>query len=95
VKNWNLESVAHAADLVRIAFSPARYRQQMMLYYGDYITHNTWRNRWDFVVENLGYAWDSLMCAVKNHDWRCAADPESGHTEHWCERCGYSFDVWM
>ena len=91
MKNWNLESVAHAFDLARKAFSPTTYRSQLML---DYVA-DTWRNRLDYTAETLGFAWDALMCAVKGHDWRCMADAESGHTEHWCERCGYSFDVWM
>src|SRR5512135_1844538 len=85
------ESVAHAGTLVVYAFRPSKFREQM---WWDGVPR-TWRNRLDYILETLGFAWDALMCGVKGHDMRCAADAESGHTEHWCERCGYSFDVWM
>lgn len=88
------ESIAHAASIAALAVSPSGFKQQMWIYYGSqHLT--TWRHVRDYVLENLGAAWDTLMCAIKGHDMRCAADAESGHTEHWCERCGYSFDVWM
>ena len=89
------ESVAHATTLVASAFTPREYRAQLMMTYGDYIIGDTWRNRLDYILVNLGCAWDAGMCAITGHDMQCSADPESGHTDHWCDRCGYSFDVWM
>jgi hypothetical protein len=88
------ESVAHAASIAALSVSPSAFIQQMWMDYGPDHLH-TWRHRRAYTLTQLAYAWDALMCAIKGHDMRCAADAESGHTEHWCERCFYSFDVWM